>query len=82
MKHRRIIKLVAVGNEPFLQENRAEAMPYILNAFNRIVKLVADNGLANEIKVNLVFLISKHSYFYAKKVFFNWSTKYLKVRLD
>ena len=67
MKHCRIIELVAVGNEPFLQENRAEAMPYILNAFNRIVKLVADNGLANEIKVNLVFLISKHSYFYAKK---------------
>ena len=57
MKHRRIIKLVAVGNEPFLQENRAAAMPYILNAFNRIVKLVADNGLANEIKVIHILLI-------------------------
>jgi len=54
VKHQRIIKLVAVGNEPYLQENRAEAMPNILNAFNRIVKLVADNGLANIIKVMYV----------------------------
>ena len=51
VKHRRIVKLVAVGNEPFLQENRAQAMPYIQAAFNRIVKLVGDNGLANQIKV-------------------------------
>lgn len=42
---------MAVGNEPFLEMNRAEAMPYIEAAFNNIVKLVSDNGLANDMKV-------------------------------
>ena len=51
VKHRRIIKLVAVGNEPYLPPNRAQAMPYIQAAFNNVVKLVAANGLANDIKV-------------------------------
>ena len=43
--------MVAVGNEPFLEMNRAEAMPYIEAAFNNIVKLVSHNGLANDMKV-------------------------------
>ena len=51
VKHRRIIKLVAVGNEPYLPPNRPEAMPYIQAAFNNMVKLVAANGLANDMKV-------------------------------
>jgi hypothetical protein len=51
LKYRRIIRLVAVGNEPFLPENRNEAMPYIEAAFNKMVSLVAEIGLSNFVKV-------------------------------
>jgi hypothetical protein len=41
---------VAIGNEPYHEMNRP-AMEHLLAAFNRIVAVVADNGLQDQIKV-------------------------------
>ena len=40
-----------MGNEPYHEMNRPTAMPHLVNAFNRMVQLLADNGLQNDIKV-------------------------------
>ncbi|XP_012557434.1 uncharacterized protein LOC100210757 isoform X1 [Hydra vulgaris] len=54
-RYQGIIKLIAIGNEPFHEDNRALAMPHLLPAFNSMVKLLNDNGLKERIKVTVPF---------------------------
>lgn len=54
-RYQGIIKLVAIGNEPFHEENRALAMPHLLSAFNSMVKLLNENGLQEHMKVTIPF---------------------------
>ena len=52
---------VAIGNEPFHEDNRNLAMPHLLGAFNKMVQVLEQKGLQNKIKVTCLRLtISKH----------------------
>ena len=44
-----------MGNEPYHSDNRGVAMPHLLNAFNRMVQLIEQQGLQNDIKVTVPF---------------------------